>query len=84
MDIALPNKFFEYSACGKPIIMRPIPDVARIGGPNLFVYRTRDEFITHVKNLMEKACSLFISTWKTTVGRRKHAILNPYFQDYCP
>ena len=31
-EIALPNKFFEYSACGKPIIMRPIPDVARIGG----------------------------------------------------
>ena len=28
-EIALPNKFFEYSACGKPIVMRPIPDVSR-------------------------------------------------------
>jgi len=52
-EIALPNKFFEYSACGKPIIMRPIPDVARIGGPNLFVYKTQDEYITQVQSLMK-------------------------------
>ncbi len=51
-DIALPNKFFEYSACGKPIVMRPIPDVEQIGGPNLFVYRTQQEFITHIQYLM--------------------------------
>jgi glycosyltransferase involved in cell wall biosynthesis len=51
-DIALPNKFFEYSACGKPIVMRPIPDVEQIGGPNLFVYRTQEEFITQIQNLM--------------------------------
>ena len=54
MDIALPNKFFEYSACGKPILMRPIPDVARIGGPNLFMYRTRDEFVSQIEDLMDK------------------------------
>ena len=68
MDIALPNKFFEYSACGKPILMRPIPDVTRIGGPNLFVYRTRDEFITHIKNLMERPATFHINmenySWK--------------------
>jgi glycosyltransferase involved in cell wall biosynthesis len=52
-EIALPNKFFEYSACGKPIVMRPIPDVARIGGPNLFIYRTREEYITQIKTLMK-------------------------------
>jgi phosphatidyl-myo-inositol dimannoside synthase len=52
-DIALPNKFFEYSACGKPIVMRPIPDVIRFGGPNLFVYKTQDEYISHMKNLVE-------------------------------
>jgi phosphatidylinositol alpha-1,6-mannosyltransferase len=51
-DIALPNKFFEYSACGKPIVMRPIPDVEEIGGPNLFVYRTQEEFITQIQHLM--------------------------------
>lgn len=51
-DIALPNKFFEYSACRKPIVMRPMPDVEEIGGPHLRVYRTRDEYINHMKNLM--------------------------------
>ena len=52
-DIALPNKYFEYSACGKPIVMRPMPDVEKIGSSNLFVYRTQEEYITHIKNLME-------------------------------
>jgi hypothetical protein len=32
--------------------MRPIPDVQRIGGPNLFVYRTPHEYIETVKDLM--------------------------------
>jgi glycosyltransferase involved in cell wall biosynthesis len=52
-EIALPNKFFEYSACGKPIVMRPIPDVTRIGGPNLFVYRTQEEYIAHIQSIMK-------------------------------
>jgi glycosyltransferase involved in cell wall biosynthesis len=68
VDIALPNKFFEYSACGKPILMRPIPDITRIGGPNLFVYRTHDEFITHIKTLMKKPVTFHIDlehySWK--------------------
>jgi phosphatidyl-myo-inositol dimannoside synthase len=51
-EIALPNKFFEYSACGKPIVMRPIPDVIGIGGPNLFVYRTQEEFLKQITLLM--------------------------------
>jgi glycosyltransferase involved in cell wall biosynthesis len=67
-DIALPNKFFEYSACGKPIVMRPIPDVARIGGPNLFVYRTRDEFVTKVRAIMDNPETYHINlenySWK--------------------
>lgn len=68
MDIALPNKFFEYSACGKPIVMRPIPDVARIGGPNLFVYRTREEFTEQVKFRMDNPATYRINlenySWK--------------------
>lgn len=51
-DIALPNKFFEYSACGKPIVMRPMQDVEKIGGPHLQVYRTQEEFIGAIKNLI--------------------------------
>ncbi|MDD1702469.1 MAG: glycosyltransferase [Methanoregula sp.] len=68
VDIALPNKFFEYSACGKPIIMRPIPDVARIGGPNLFVYKTREEFVAQVKERMDNPQTYHINletySWK--------------------
>ena len=67
-DIALPNKFFEYSACGKPIVMRPIPDVEQIGGPNLFVYRTQEEFITQIQNLMSSRPTFSINlekySWK--------------------
>jgi glycosyltransferase involved in cell wall biosynthesis len=67
-DIALPNKFFEYSACGKPIVMRPIPDITRTGGPNLFVYRTRDEFISRIKTLMRNPVTFDINlenySWK--------------------
>ena len=51
-DIALPNKYFEYSACGKPIIMTPIQDVERMGEGNLFVYRNKKEYITHIRTLM--------------------------------
>ncbi|MEN6609309.1 MAG: glycosyltransferase [Methanoregulaceae archaeon] len=53
IDIQLPNKFFEYSACGKPILMTPIPDVVRMNSPNTFVYRSRDEFIRQVADLRE-------------------------------
>jgi glycosyltransferase involved in cell wall biosynthesis len=67
-EIALPNKYFEYSACGKPILMRPIPDVMRIGGPNLLVYMTREEFIAQVKNLMDHPVAYHINleahSWK--------------------
>jgi glycosyltransferase involved in cell wall biosynthesis len=67
-DIALPNKFFEYSACGKPIVMRPIPDVEEIGGPNLFVYRTQEEFISQIQYLMKNLPTFSINlekySWK--------------------
>jgi len=67
-DIALPNKFFEYSACGKPIIMRPIPDVSRIGGHHLRVYRNQEEYIHHIVDLIGKRPTYSINlqnySWK--------------------
>jgi glycosyltransferase involved in cell wall biosynthesis len=67
-DIALPNKFFEYSACGKPIVMRPIPDVIQFGGPNLSIYRTEAEYLVHMKNLIENPLRYSINledfSWK--------------------
>ena len=78
-EIALPNKFFEYSACGKPIVMRPIPDVARIGGPNLFVYRTQEEYIAQIQTLMKNPCTFNINlekySWKEKAGQFE-ALLN--------
>ena len=68
VDIALPNKFFEYSACGKPIVMRPIPDVMKIGGPNIFLYQSQQEFIGQIKSLMDHPVSYTINlqhySWK--------------------
>jgi glycosyltransferase involved in cell wall biosynthesis len=51
-DIALPNKFFEYSACGKPILSTPLPDVVKVGGENLFIYKDKEEFVGKVKYIM--------------------------------
>ncbi|GAB7016910.1 glycosyltransferase family 4 protein [Methanogenium cariaci] len=42
---SLPNKFFEYSACGKPILSTPVPDVMRIQQGNVFPYTTYEEFV---------------------------------------
>jgi len=67
-NIALPNKFFEYSACRKPIVMRPMPDVEEIGGNHLLVYRTRNEYIDQIKKLMANpetdAINLEEYSWK--------------------
>lgn len=48
VDIALPNKYFEYSACGKPILSTPIPDMLRMGGDHIAVYRDGEEFLERV------------------------------------
>lgn len=48
VDIALPNKYFEYSACGKQILSTPIPDMLRMGGDHIAVYRDRVEFLERV------------------------------------
>ena len=51
-DISLPNKFFEYSACGKPILSTPIQDVIKTRSENLFIYYDQDEFVKIVKYLL--------------------------------
>lgn len=52
-EIALPNKFFEYSACGKPILSKPAPNVMKMGGKNLYIYQNRKEFVMQIKNIIE-------------------------------
>jgi glycosyltransferase involved in cell wall biosynthesis len=78
-NIALPNKFFEYSACGKPIIMRPMPDVERTGAPHLRVYRTQDEYIGYIKEIMEQPVTYTLNleknSWKEK-SRQFEAVLH--------
>jgi len=64
VDIALPNKFFEYSACGKPILSTPIPDVMAIGGGHLSIYRSEAEFTDLVREAMDNP-----QTYRPDVGR---------------
>ncbi|MCX6698187.1 MAG: hypothetical protein NTV84_11720 [Methanoregula sp.] len=64
----LPNKFFKYSACSKPIVVRPIPDVVRIGSSDLFVYWMRKDFVAQVKALIDRPQTFHLNfehhSWK--------------------
>jgi len=48
--------------------MRPIPDVTKIGGPNLFVYRIQKDFVSEIKALMDSPKTYHINlenySWK--------------------
>ena len=59
-NIALPNKYFEYSACNKPILMTHIPDVQDLKPDNIFVYNNDIEFV----NLLE---SIYMNKPKFTI-----------------
>ena len=50
-DIALPNKYFEYAACGKPILSTPIPDIIKVAGKGVFFYDSAEEFADIVLSL---------------------------------
>jgi len=71
-DIALPNKFFEYSACGKPILSTPIPDVMKMEGENLFIYRDKEEFVERVEYIMDNPRKYEMdvneNSWKRKAG----------------
>ena len=66
VDIALPNKYFEYSACGRPILSTPIPDMLRMGGDHIAVYRNREEFI-------EKVDELALTPGRAPAGMEEHS-----------
>jgi glycosyltransferase involved in cell wall biosynthesis len=53
-NIALPNKFFEYSACGKSIITTNIPNIVDFNCPNVYVYENIDNLIEHIKTIMRE------------------------------
>jgi glycosyltransferase involved in cell wall biosynthesis len=43
--IALPNKLFQYAACGKPILTYPFPEVMRVGGNSVITFASEKEFL---------------------------------------
>lgn len=51
-DIALPNKFFEYTACGKPILTTKIPNVIEFKSPNVYAYNDINEFMQQLTPLI--------------------------------
>jgi glycosyltransferase involved in cell wall biosynthesis len=51
--IALPDKFFEYSACGKPIVSTPIGDIMNMKAPNVFIYNSPKSLAERITKLME-------------------------------
>jgi phosphatidylinositol alpha-1,6-mannosyltransferase len=63
--MGFPNKYFEYSACGKPILARPIRDVMAIGGEHLSIYRDTDEYVNTVRDLIERPrrYEIDVSAW---------------------
>ena len=52
-NIALPNKFFEYTACGKPILTTNIPNIIDFNNPNVYVYNNCFELTDHITALMK-------------------------------
>ena len=54
IDIALPNKFFEYSACGKRILSTEIPGIMDYGYPNVEYYRSKDELSDSIKRCIDE------------------------------
>lgn len=70
--IALPNKFFEYSACGKSILSTPVPDIMKIAKENYQVYRSEEEFLEKIRELIREPrrynLDLSAYDWKVKAG----------------
>lgn len=47
-DIAFPNKYFEYSSCGKPILATNMPNLKALDDRNLHIYANEEEYIAAV------------------------------------
>ncbi|TAJ45653.1 glycosyltransferase [Methanofollis fontis] len=69
-NIALPNKFFEYSACARPILSRPIPDVEAIGGEHLSIYRDDEEFIDLIERAVRSPAAVTVDAERFSWKRR--------------
>jgi len=78
INIALPNKFFEYSACGKPILSSPIPDMMKIGGEHLFIYHDWGEFVEKIQEIKsgprDFSMDMKMYSWKKKAGEMERML----------
>lgn len=51
-NIALPNKFFEYTACGKPILSTYIPNILDFNSPNVYIYKDAEDMVGYIELLI--------------------------------
>ena len=79
--IAMPDKFFEYSACGKPVLSTPIPCIEDIKTDNLFVYNNQEEFMNHIMNLMDNRDRTYHIDMKKYDWKRKAEEFEILFED---
>ncbi|MDG6219973.1 MAG: glycosyltransferase family 4 protein, partial [Candidatus Thermoplasmatota archaeon] len=51
-QIALPDKFFEYIACGKTTLSTRLPEVVRVGGKSIHFYEDENNFVEEATKLL--------------------------------
>ncbi|MFA5445843.1 MAG: glycosyltransferase [Bacteroidales bacterium] len=77
IDIALPNKYFEYSACGKPILSTPIPDVIDMNEGNVYIYRDyKTDFIRKINDILNADRQYHINVEQHSWKRKAEAFEN--------
>ncbi len=52
--IALPNKLFQYSACGKPILTYPMPEIMNVGGSAIETFEDEKQFVQKCVNILNE------------------------------
>lgn len=74
VDIALPNKYFEYTACGKPILSTPIPDIIAMNSENVHIYNDYEtEFRRQIDEILNDNRSYIIDSEQHSWQRKAEA-----------
>ena len=75
-----PEQVLEYSACKKPILSRPIPDVEAIGGDHLSIYRNDEEFVALVGEAVRRPREVAVDSerfsWKRRAAEMEAVLLD--------
>jgi len=84
VDIAFPNKYFEYTACGKPILSTSIPDVIAMNSENVHIYRNYEvEFRRKIDKILDENRSYVIDSEQHS-WKRKAEEFEKIFKELVP